>query len=488
MTKMIPKLLDDGYNVINIDWPVDASPDTLFMGFGINKPYNVDPQLGTDADWAEFVGEAHTNGMKVIADFNPSYWWTGAPLFKQAEQDIRNFGLNNLPRDSPARWFRWQNSCGRNPLPKPPDFHSDLNEFTQDWTYSPEADACYFAVWGGPWQDGGPNNALYGGQPTADLQSPEWRAELTRILTHWVVEYKLDGFLMDAPPELLCAPADEYAALPDFAMFHEQTAELAHSVMIKPMHDLGAVVFGEMHNLQVPTIAKMFDGGRHTDMGLCAGFPVVKAFPSLLHDMVQSQDASGFEELLRMTSDVYNGWGGSYRTQAHSGGPASLVALKAASTALLSGYYVVRKGDECSSPYTSAYCANPEGNAWPGGCFGDWAGTTATAATLKALPKSRALRPGAPRQVFNLSGSSRGQYAALKTSISNGDAAIVLLNFANSTANVTIGSELSEYGVVRPQTPTDLINGGNGPRIQSGQSWTVTLPARGWAVYDVSLE
>ena len=41
------------------------------------------------------------------------------------------------------------------------------------------------------------------GQPAADLNQPEWRAELTRILTHWVADKKLDGVMLDAPFDYL---------------------------------------------------------------------------------------------------------------------------------------------------------------------------------------------------------------------------------------------------------------------------------------------
>ena len=68
-----------------------------------------------------------------------------------------------------------------------------------------------------------------------------------------------------------------------------------------PVHNLGGVVFGEMYNAQRPTIAKMFDGGRNTDMGPAeeeSGTTYYKGFPGQLHDMVVNNDASGLETLL----------------------------------------------------------------------------------------------------------------------------------------------------------------------------------------------
>ena len=105
---------------------------------------------------------------------------------------------------------------------KPPDQYDDLNEFTDGWVHSPEASACYWAVWGG-------SEVKYGGQPTADLASPEWRAELTRVLTHWVVELHADGFLIDAPPELLVVPHGANRLLSN-----GEYASVIRSVIVEP--------------------------------------------------------------------------------------------------------------------------------------------------------------------------------------------------------------------------------------------------------------
>ena len=81
------------------------------------------------------------------------------------------------------------------------------------------------------------------------------------------------------------------------------------AVQVDPVHSLGGVVFGEIYNLQRPTIAKMMDGGRNTDMDAYGpgGFADVKVttykgFPSQLHDMIASSDAAGLEALLSATS------------------------------------------------------------------------------------------------------------------------------------------------------------------------------------------
>ena len=90
--RLLPQLAQEGYSVVNIDWPVHASPDSLYEGFGATDYYQVDPLLGTTSDWHNFVAAAHELNIKVVADFNPSYFWTGAPKFKEALADVRLHG------------------------------------------------------------------------------------------------------------------------------------------------------------------------------------------------------------------------------------------------------------------------------------------------------------------------------------------------------------------------------------------------------------
>jgi hypothetical protein len=135
--QLLPKLAQEGYSVVNIDWPVSASPDSLYEGFGATDYYKVDPLLGTEADWHSFVKAANALGMKVVADFNPSYFWTGAPKFKEALADVRLHGLATLPPSSPAHWFRWTGECP-GAMRQPPDANPQ-NGFTDGWVYSPHA-------------------------------------------------------------------------------------------------------------------------------------------------------------------------------------------------------------------------------------------------------------------------------------------------------------------------------------------------------------
>ena len=485
LRKLLPSLRASGYSVLNVDWPVHAGPDALYEGFGIHNATAIDPLLGSDADWAALVDDAHSHGMKVVADFNPSYFHTGSPYFRQAVHDVAAHGLDDLPAASPARWFRWAPSCP-GALEQPPDEYAHLNGMTDGWVHSEAANACYFAVFGG--------DGVYGGQPTADLASAAWRTEITRIFTHWASERGLDGFMLDAPRWYLNSEVGSHDGMHD-----QGVATRLRELVVEPMHKLGAAVFGEMYNLagppySNPTVLKMLDGGRNTDMPVDEQQPDgVAGFPGLLHRMVLAQNASGLEHLLRSTVDVWARWCGTPRTEPHSRGPAAIAGLKAAVTALTAGYYVVRMGPNCTSPFGPGYGPSPPGDEWPGGCFGEWLGAPLVAATLKALPASAALRPGTARRPLRvISTSGCGQrscaYAALRTNGGHRQhaaaaAAVVIFNFADAAAEFTI-EPLGPYGVVGADS-IDLIHGGYGPAIHPEEPWVVALPPRGWAAFGV---
>ena len=433
--------------------------------------------LGTEDDWTSFVAAANRNGLKVVVDFNPSYFWTGALAFKQAVADVKLYGVGEaLPASSPARWFRWTARCPSTSAVQPPDANPQ-NGMTDGWVRSPAAGgACYWSIWGV-------------GQPCADLTSPEWQAELTKIVQHWVGR-GVDGFMLDAPGFYLATPVS--VANPISGLNDSVIAATIRKVIVEPAHALGAAVFGETYNLGRPPVNKVLDGGRNTDMpDKGNGGDDFPGFPSKVHAMVTTGNASGLEALLSETVDVLGGWsGGAVRTEPDSRGTVAIAGQKAAVTALLAGYYVVRMGPRCVSPHTS-YPAPGTGDEWPGGCFGKWTGADAVASTLKALHKSPALRPGTLRLALNISGADTRMYAALRSpavtacNATNGtvSAAVVVFNFATTAG--TAGIELDGTPIVTKQPSTDLINAVPGPPVPATGPWLVALPANGWSVLEV---
>ncbi len=108
-----------GYQVINLDWPVSAGPTFIYNGFSASDYMHVDPRLAVgstdpDTDWTTFVAAAHQRGLKVTTWFNPSYVWTGSAMFKAAEAEVRLHGPNYSDQSAgnPAKYFKWMATTG----------------------------------------------------------------------------------------------------------------------------------------------------------------------------------------------------------------------------------------------------------------------------------------------------------------------------------------------------------------------------------------
>lgn len=105
---------------------------------------------------------------------------------------------------------------------------------------------------------------------------------------------------------------------------------------------------------------------------------------------------------------------------------------------------------------------------------------------LKAVNDNAALLPSASRTRLPITSSNNQQAYAMKRVSADGlQTALLIYNFQNSTQSVTVN--LTGSGILAPQTPLDLYNGGNyATSISSDTSYTVSLPAYGFALLSVS--
>ena len=290
----------------------------------------------------------------------------------------------------------------------------------------------------------------------------------------------LDGIMLDAPPYYLALGLDDERQDPLSGLHDDLISRRIREVIVEPLLKNGAAVFGETYNLLRPSYNKMLVGGRNTDMA-----DGTVGFPSRLHDMIMSQDASGLEDLLKGTLDVMSGWsGGAVRTEPDERGNATIAGQKAAITALAGAYYVVRMGaPNCSSPLPTWHYKS--GDEWPAGCFGKWRGTDAVASTLKAMRSHPALRPGTHRTRLNVTSGGRGSYAALREAEVGEAAVVIIFNFASVPTVVKM--DLAASGILLGQRTRDLIGGFPGPAVPSAGEWEVHVGAHGWRALAVQL-
>jgi hypothetical protein len=201
MYNYLDKLRDNGVYTLTINAAYDhgsgysqmppSGADPLWCGLAISDPTNVNSVFGSIEEFDRFVATAHAKGMRVMSWFNPSYWWTGSADVKLAEQHLKDAGsVDNLPVDSPARWFDWRSF--RSGKTKPPDDApgSQGRSVSGDtkpggWVWDAEASHSYWSKWAF--------------QPTTNFGSAAWKAKYEEIAKFWIQDRKLDGFTYDDP-------------------------------------------------------------------------------------------------------------------------------------------------------------------------------------------------------------------------------------------------------------------------------------------------
>jgi glycosidase len=155
----------------NCIWLMPIDKSMSYHGYDVVDYYHVDPRYGTDEDFRNLVAEAHKRGIRVIVDFVPNHTGSANPWFQAALHDP-----NSPYRD----WYRWSKTL---PAQKGP--------WGQEaWHKSPVRDEYYYGVF---WHE----------MPDLNYSNPAVRAEMKKVLTHWLKNMHADGFRFDAIPYLV---------------------------------------------------------------------------------------------------------------------------------------------------------------------------------------------------------------------------------------------------------------------------------------------
>jgi glycosidase len=163
----------------NCLWLTPVFPSPSYHGYDASDLFEIHPRLGTKADYAELIQQAHARGIRVLMDFVPNHWSNQHPTFLEAmrnpespykpwytfeqwpEKYVDFFGVKEMPqvnlRYGPARehmleaakhWlelgvdgFRVDYCIGPTP-----DFYGDFRRVTRAtkpdcWTFGEAVDA-----------------------------------------------------------------------------------------------------------------------------------------------------------------------------------------------------------------------------------------------------------------------------------------------------------------------------------------------------------
>ncbi|MEV8630626.1 alpha-amylase family protein [Streptosporangium sp. NPDC051023] len=207
-------------------------------GYDITDFYSVDPRLGTLGDFVEFVRTAKDRGIRVIADLVVNHTSDEHPWFKEARA-----GRDAAKRD----WYVWKDD------PDPVDPEAIVFPDKEDgvWELDKKSGQYYL-------------HSFYRFQPDLNLDNPEVRDEIARILGFWM-QLGLSGFRVDAVPFLIEGiRGDPHSYLADLRAFMNR-------------RDGGAILLGEV-NLPYPDLMRYFGDGNGDEVTMCFDFIGMQRF------------------------------------------------------------------------------------------------------------------------------------------------------------------------------------------------------------------
>jgi maltose alpha-D-glucosyltransferase/alpha-amylase len=143
-------------------------------GYDISDFYSILPEYGNLNDFMEFLDEAHTRGIRVVADMVMNHTSDEHPWF----QDSRD------PKSPKRDWYVWSEDDQR---------YQDVRIIFVDteksnWTWDEEAGAYYW-------------HRFFSHQPDLNYENPEVQEQMLAVLRFWL-DLGLDGFRLDAVPYL----------------------------------------------------------------------------------------------------------------------------------------------------------------------------------------------------------------------------------------------------------------------------------------------
>lgn len=227
----LPGLIDrlDYLNSLGVDviWlaPFQPSPNRD-NGYDISDYYGVDRRYGSSGDFVEFVNHTRKRGIRVILDLVVNHTSDQHPWFKDARRN---------PQSPHRDWYLWSRK-------RPKGWNRGMvfpGVQKAVWTRDPVAGE-YF------------HHRFYEFQPDLNMDNPQVRAEIRRIMGYWL-QLGVDGFRVDAVPFILESGQGAAAQIK-----FEYLAEMRQFVQWRTGH---AALLGEANVLPKQT-QKYFGDGR----------------------------------------------------------------------------------------------------------------------------------------------------------------------------------------------------------------------------------
>ncbi len=208
-------------------------------GYDISDYYSIQPEYGTLDDFKLLLTEAHSKGMKVIADLVMNHCSDQHSWFKDASSS----------RDSPKRdWFVWSDDDTK---------YSGVRVIFTDteisnWTWEPRTKQYYW-------------HRFYSHQPDLNYDNPEVRKEMRNVIRYWL-KMGLDGFRCDAVPYLFEREGTSCENLPETHRYFKRIRKMMEEEFP------GTILLAEAN--QWPSDAKAYFGNQD-EFHMAFNFPLM---------------------------------------------------------------------------------------------------------------------------------------------------------------------------------------------------------------------
>lgn len=209
-------------------------------GYDVTDYYGVDPRHGSSGDFVEFVQLARDRGLAVLVDLVANHTSDRHPWFQSARRD---------PRSKFRDWYVW--SKRRPPTWKEGMVFPGVQKST--WTRDPVAREWYY-------------HRFYDFQPGLNLDNPDVRGEIHRVMGYWL-QLGVAGFRLDALPFLI-----EEAPRPGRWRPRQNFEYLAEMRRFVQWRAGDAVLLGEAN--VAPEEARHYFGGEHSGVHMMFNFYV----------------------------------------------------------------------------------------------------------------------------------------------------------------------------------------------------------------------
>ena len=220
-------------------------------GYDISDYYSIQPEFGTISDFKTFLQEAHSRGIRVIADLVLNHVSDKNAWFQEA---IRN------PASPKKDWFVWSDTEDRYKGVR----IIFVDTETSNWAWEPHVKQYYW-------------HRFYSHQPDLNYDNPEVREEIKNVIRYWC-KLGIDGFRCDAVPYLFEREGTNCENLPETHAYFKEIRKMIDQEFP------GNILLAEAN--QWPSEAKKYFGDED-EFHMAFNFPLMpRIFISLARENV----------------------------------------------------------------------------------------------------------------------------------------------------------------------------------------------------------